>query len=174
MKKNTPPPLFIGRFQPFHLGHLDALQQVFARENYVIICIGSAEDDYVPENPFTASERYQMISAALESHGIERDRYAIIPVRNIKHYSLWTRHVENLLPPFGSVYTGSEIVKRLFDVEKKHKLIPIKMNKNISATGIRKRIREGRAWKKSVPAEVVKLINKWDGEGRLKEIRPQV
>lgn len=167
------PALFIGRFQPFHLGHLDALEQVFAKENYAIICIGSAEDDYVPDNPFTASERYQMIEAALETAGIKRNRYTIIPARNIKHYSLWTRHIEHLLPPFGAVYTGSPIVKRLFNVEKIHPVAPLKKNIKISATEVRKLMVEDKNWEKLMPKKVVELVKKWDGVGRMKEIRPE-
>lgn len=169
------PALFIGRFQPFHFGHLDALKQVFAKEKYVIICIGSAEDDYVPDNPFTSSERYQIIEAVLQTNKIPHDRFTIIPVRNIKHYSLWTRHVENLLPPFGNVYSGSPIVRRLFNADGIHKIVPVKINKPISATRIRQLMISGAEgeWEKFVPEEAVKLIKKWDGVGRLKEIKPQ-
>lgn len=170
------PALFIGRFQPFHFGHLDALAQVFARENYVIIGIGSTEDDYTPTNPFTAGERYQMVEAAVlgrELGGkiIARENYEILTARNIHHYSLWVKHLESLLPPFGAVYTGSSIVSRLFKEEGKHKIHPVRMHKKISATKIRSLMVGGGAWEQLVPAEVVKLIKKWDGVGRLKEIQ---
>lgn len=172
MTNSALPVLFIGRFQPLHLGHLDALNQVFKKEKKVIICIGSAEDDYVPDNPFTSCERYQMIEFVLADAKIKRDRFTIIPVRNIKHYSLWTRHVENLLPPFGHVYTGSKIVKRLFNVEGRHAIKPIKKNMEISATEIRKLMVEGKNWERFVPPQIIELVKKWDGVERLKEIRP--
>lgn len=166
--------LFIGRFQPFHSGHLDALKQVFKKEKHVIICIGSAEDDYVPDNPFTASERYQMIEAALNAAGVGRDTYIIIPARNIKHYSLWTRHIEHLLPPFGAVYTSSLIVKRLFNVERVHPVFSLKKNIPVSATQVRNLMLSGKTWEKFVPQEVVKLIKKWGGANRLKELKPEI
>lgn len=171
----TLPALFLGRFQPFHLGHLDALQQIFEKEPYVIIGIGSTEDDYVPGNPFTAGERYQMIEAAilgqkLDGKTITREHFVILTVRNIHHYSLWVKHVESLLPPFGKVYTGSSIVKRLFLEEGNHKIIPIRFNKKISATDIRRRMFIGKKWENLVPAKVASLIKKWDGVGRIKSL----
>lgn len=169
------PALFIGRFQPFHLGHLDALRQVFAKEDYIIIGIGSTEDDYVPVNPFTASERYQMIEAAIldkriGSKIISRKNFSILSIRNIHHYSLWVKHVESLLPPFGDVYSGSSIVGRLFKEDRKHNVIPLKINNKISATDIRKRMLNNQKWEYLVPDAVSKLIKKWDSVNRLKEI----
>lgn len=163
MKK---PALYVGRFQPFHLGHTDALKQIFEKEDRVLIVIGSAEDDYVPENPFSAGERYQMIEAALIG---QKTRFDIIPLRNIHHYSLWVKHLESLLPPFGNIYTGSPIVRTLFSASG-YKVFPLKMNLKISATDIRKRAREGKPWKNLIPKSVLNLIEKWDGEKRMKEI----
>lgn len=166
------PALFLGRFQPFHLGHLNGLSQVFAREKYVIIGIGSTEDDYTPQNPFTAGERYQMIEAALLGKKIAgkiltRERFTVVPVRNIHHYSLWVKHVESLLPPFGRVYSGSPIVQRLFAENGGHKVIPLHFTKKISATEIRKNMAAGKKWKHLVPHAVAELIIKWDGIQRL-------
>lgn len=168
--KHGPPALFVGRFQPFHNGHADALKQVFAKEKYVIICIGSAEDDYLPENPFTAGERHQMIDAVLQSMKIDRGRYAIIPVRNVKHYSLWVKHMETLLPPFGAVYTGSSVTAKLFADDGKYLVSPIKKRLNISATTVRKLMLKDRGWKKLVPPSTARLIEEWKGEERIKMV----
>ena len=178
MKKQSSklPALFLGRFQPFHLGHLDALAQVFAREKYVIIGIGNTEDDYVPQNPFTAGERYQMIEAAILGQKvggpvITRERFTILPVRNIHHYSLWVKHIESLLPPFGKVYSGSTIVQRLFREHGGHEVIGVSLNKKISATVVRKKMLLGGKWEQLVPGGVAKLIKKWDGVQRIKDIQ---
>lgn len=175
MKKNQLPVLFIGRFQPLHLGHIDALKQVFEKEDFVIIGIGSAEDDYVPENPFTAGERYQMIEAALfdlvvDGKKITRERFTIVPLRNIHHYSLWVRHIETLLPPFGKIYTGSPIVDGLFKTDGGHTVVPIEKHRDVSATKIRKLMRENKIWEKFLPPPIVKLMKKFDGEKRLKTL----
>lgn len=172
---NKLPSLYIGRFQPFHLGHLDALDQVFSKEDYVLIGIGSTEDDYTPANPFTAGERYQMIEAAilgqkLGGRLITRANFDILPARNIHHYSLWVKHIESLFPPFENVYTGSPIVARLFKEEGRHKVMPIKKHKKVTATGIRTKMLAGEKWAHLVPPQVSALIKKWDAVRRLKEI----
>ena len=112
--------LYVGRFQPFHLGHLDAIKSILKEVDRVLIMIGSAEYNYLPENPFTAGERFEMIEAALTEAGISQKKFVIIPVRNIENYDLWVRHLAIYLPKFDVVYTGSTIVKKLFenDIEK--------------------------------------------------------
>lgn len=161
--------LFVGRFQPFHLGHLDALRQILKKEEQVIIVIGSAEDDFVPENPFTASERFMMIDAALREDGVSREKYVIIPLRDIKNYSLWVKHLESLTPPFSKVYTGSSVVRILFR-KAGYEVRTQKINLEISATRVRKALLEKKGWKSMVPKSVAKLLVQWKAEKRLEEI----
>jgi len=51
--------LFIGRFQPFHSGHLDAIKQISEEE--IIIGIGSSQYSKTEENPYSFEERKKMI-----------------------------------------------------------------------------------------------------------------
>lgn len=150
--------MYLGRFQPFHLGHLDALKQVLKHEKHVIIVIGSAEDHGTSENPFTGSERYTMIDASLEEAGISRERYAIIPVRDIHNDDKWVEHVERLTPPFETVYTGSGTTKRLFKKNGKHTVHSVEKRLSISATLVREKMQKGTTWKKLVPPAVAKII----------------
>ena len=69
--------LFVGRFQPFHNGHLDAIQYILSTEDRVVLVIGSAEENNVPANPFTAGERFQMIEADIQGR-LGRGRIAKI------------------------------------------------------------------------------------------------
>lgn len=158
-----------------HLGHLDALDQVFAKEDYVIIGIGSTEDDYVPGNPFTAGERYQMIEAAILGQKlggkiITRENFDILPARNIHHYSLWVKHIESLFPPFGKIYTGSPIVSRLFKESGGHEVVSITKSRHISATEIRQKMQSGERWESFVPEPVAALIKTWNAAQRIKDI----
>jgi len=165
--------LFIGRFQPFHLGHLDGLKQALSKSDRVIIGIGSAEENYTEENPFTAGERFEMIEQTLEQEKIDRKKYIIIPIRNIQNFSLWTSHVKLLCPTFDKLYTGSHIVRELFE---KHapdvKVVKLKMNLKISATEIRKKIlTEDKSWEKMVPTAVAKYLKNKKADQRLKDTR---
>lgn len=108
--------LYIGRFQPFHLGHCDAISQIFERgdTDVLLLGIGSAEENFTPQNPFTAGERFQMIYAGMQELGYHPHQFSILPIRNINHYALWPRHVEQLCPPFSRVFSGSPLVQHLF------------------------------------------------------------
>ena len=53
--------LLIGRFQPFHGGHLEVVRKIRTDRPAasLLIGIGSAEESYTWENPFTAGERIE-------------------------------------------------------------------------------------------------------------------
>ncbi len=55
--------VFIGRFQPFHAGHLDVLEQALSRADSMLMLVGSAYRPRSWKNPFTYSERRAFIAA---------------------------------------------------------------------------------------------------------------
>ncbi len=63
--------LYVGRFQPFHKGHLEAIKEVLDEIEELVIVIGSAQYSHNIHNPFTAGERLVMIRHALQEAGIE-------------------------------------------------------------------------------------------------------
>ena len=44
----------MGRFQPFHLGHLDLVKQILKESDEIIILVTSAQFNYLEKDPFTA------------------------------------------------------------------------------------------------------------------------
>src|SRR5437870_10806299 len=69
--------LYVGRFQPFHLGHLKAVKYILGRVDELIIVVGSAQHSHTLDNPFTAGERITMIRLALKQAGIGPDRLPV-------------------------------------------------------------------------------------------------
>ncbi len=59
--------VFIGRFQPFHLGHKQVIDTAFEQCDHVIVLVGSANSPRTLKNPFSFEERAQMILGAFES-----------------------------------------------------------------------------------------------------------
>lgn len=53
---------FIGRFQPFHLGHKFVVDTALQRAKKVALVIGSDQQPRTARNPFTTKERIEMIS----------------------------------------------------------------------------------------------------------------
>ena len=58
--------LILGRFQPFHLGHLNVINEVIKEGLLPIIGIGSSQEGNTVNNPFTSKERIEMIRAIMD------------------------------------------------------------------------------------------------------------
>ncbi len=161
--------LIIGRFQPFHKGHLEVIRKVASECDHTIIGIGSAQYSHTMDNPFTAGERHLMISETLKSERI--DNISIIPVEDINRYSAWVAHVESICPPFTFVYSNNSLTKRLFnEAGYVVRESPIYNRDEYSGTEVRRRMLENKDWKKLVPFEVAKIISDIDGVTRIKMI----
>ena len=128
--------LFIGRFQPFHSGHLDAIKQI--PDDEIIIGVGSSQYSGTDDNPYSFEERKEMIEQALTGLDIN---YKIVAVPDIHDAKNWVAHVEKIVGRFNIVYTGNDLVRRLFE-EKKYKVKSIKININISGTELRKNMKK--------------------------------
>lgn len=85
--------LWIGRFQPFHLGHLHILKNILANYSSVIIVIGSAQEDYTTRNPLTAKERERMIKNVMNSIGAKEHHYKLVVTDDIPTNSLWAQYI---------------------------------------------------------------------------------
>jgi bifunctional NMN adenylyltransferase/nudix hydrolase len=57
--------IYIGRFQPFHLGHLHVIQHALELADKLIIVIGSHNKPIDWKNPWTSAQRVEMIRDAL-------------------------------------------------------------------------------------------------------------
>ena len=89
---------YTGRFQPFHLGHLSAINQALDEVDFLYIGIGSAQYNHTVDNPFTAEERTNYIRKSLLENEISKDQFEIIPIPDIHSNSDWPAHVQNLVP----------------------------------------------------------------------------
>jgi nicotinamide-nucleotide adenylyltransferase len=148
--------LFVGRFQPFHLGHLSAIQDIWHNgADEIVITIGSAQYSGTADNPFDLATRQAMIDNALKN---ERINYCVVAVPDIHDETRWVEHLVKITGPVDVVHTGNELVARLFK-EKNYPVQIIKKNLAISATAIRTLIRAGSDdWHQLVPAAVANLI----------------
>lgn len=67
--------VFIGRFQPFHLGHLKVLRAAVDTADHVVVIIGSVNAEPSLKNPWSFLERRLMVLAALTPK--EREKVSI-------------------------------------------------------------------------------------------------
>ena len=164
--------LYVGRFQPFHLGHLGAIKYMLNKTSELVIVVGSAQYSHTREDPFTAGERVTMIRLALNEVGTDPSRYYIIPVPDLNIHDIWVSHVISQVPKFEEVYTNEPLTSRLFleDGRFKVKPIPLQNRKVYSATEIRNRVLNKEKWEELVPKSVAKFIKEIEGEERLRDL----
>jgi bifunctional NMN adenylyltransferase/nudix hydrolase len=70
--------VFIGRFQPFHLGHLEVVHAALDVSDHLLVLVGSARKPRSLRDPWTAEERIGFIRAALQP--ALRERVTIVPM----------------------------------------------------------------------------------------------
>ena len=161
--------LIIGRFQPFHNGHLKVIKYIISKYKAVIVGIGSAQYSHTLENPFTAGERHLMISRTLEARGIHN--YYLVPIEDLHRNAIWVAHVEAIAPPFDVVFANNPLTKRLFKERGYKVAVPPFYDRNkYSGREIREKIIRGEPWENLVPPEVVETIKEIDGISRLREL----
>jgi nicotinamide-nucleotide adenylyltransferase len=163
--------LFVGRFQPFHYGHLHAVQTILKECDELVLVVGSAQMSHEPDNPFTAGERLEMIRAALDAAGVPSNRYLIIPIPDAPAHRVWVSAVESQTPRFDTVYTNQSLTRRLL-IEAGYEVRRIEMYERgkYEATEIRRRILEAEDWSDLVPSEVYRIVQEIDGENRIRDL----
>jgi len=102
--------LVIGRFQPFHNGHLELIHQIMNECDELIVAIGSAQFNYLAKDPFTAGERIEMIHASLSDQTFDLGKFFIIPLPNFENNACWFEYVKSMVPKFDILYSGNEYV----------------------------------------------------------------
>ena len=163
--------LFVGRFQPFHTGHMEVIKDVLKENDEVVIVIGSAQYSHRLDNPFTAGERATMIRYALDEAKIPISKAWIIPVVDVHVHTLWVAKVVGYTPKFSAVYSNEPLTRRLFmESGYKVKSVPFHKRGVYSSTEIRHRMLSNKDWTILVPKSVATYILEIDGVERLRDL----
>lgn len=164
--------LFIGRFQPFHLGHKSCIDFALGKVEDLIIVIGSSETSHELRNPFTAGERILMIKESLNADPkIDHKKLLIIPIADINIHSVWSAYIRIMVPKYDTLFANDAFTKMLFNKDR-IKIIepPAYSRMELSGTLIRKRMLDGLRWTHLVPVETQRVIREVDGVARLKQL----
>ncbi len=163
--------LYVGRFQPFHMGHLNAIKKILDEIEELVIVIGSAQYSHNISNPFTAGERLTMIRRALQEADVDYSRVWIVPVPDVHLHMLWVAALEGYTPRFNVVYSNEPLTRRLFtEAGYKVKSIRFYERKIYASTLIREKMLKGENWKALVPKSVADFITEIDGVNRLQDL----
>ena len=161
--------LFIGRFQPFHMGHYGVIEEIVGEAEYLIIAIGSEKKSYTSRNPFTAGERALMIRRSLPSEWA--GKCFIIPIDDLDRYNVWVAHVEDLVPPFDVVVGNSSLTDLLFSEKGYDIYHPREYSRDrFKGERIRTSMTGGEEWEEMVPEGAREVIRGAGGVERLAKI----
>jgi len=161
--------LLIGRFQPFHLGHLDAVLFGLSRTENLFIGIGSSNKSNESRNPFSAKERREMIISSIEPSMAEQIKIFDIP--DVGDHEKWAFEIDKIVPKYDVVFTNDEFTQTLFE-KREMNVVPVvlKDREKFSGTNIRNLITEDKNWRDLVPQGTRNVLDSINAKERLKNL----
>ncbi|MFB5630608.1 MAG: nicotinamide-nucleotide adenylyltransferase [Nitrosopumilaceae archaeon] len=159
--------LLIGRFQPFHLGHLEAFRFALSKVDKLWVGIGSSNKATEKNNPFTADERKAMILSSIDETISKQIQIFYIP--DLDNHSKWIEKIDSTVPDFDVVFTNDQLTKSLYSKLGKTVIqVPFKNREVLSGTNIRNKILSDQDWETMVPNGTKTVLKKIDATKRLK------
>ena len=142
--------LLIGRFQPFHLGHLDALQFALSKVDKLWVGLGSSNLPSQKDNPFSAEQRQEMILSSIDETMKEKISIYFIP--DLDNHIKWIEKIDTIVPKFDIIFSNDELTKHLYSKRNIQVItIPFLKRDKLSGTHIRDLIISDQKWNDLVP-----------------------
>lgn len=161
--------LIIGRFQPFHIGHLALARQAASECDEVIIAVTGSQFNYLAKDPFTAGERIEMIREALRESGVDLGVFVVLGLENQRNVATWPAYIRAALPSFQRVYSGNPYVEALLRDYGVESVRPVMVERDrLNATALRRIMADGGEWRGMVPPAVARVIESVNGEERVR------
>ncbi len=88
--------IFIGRFQPFHLGHESVVRQALSLCDKIIILVGSPYQPRTVRNPWDFNERERFVRSVFSDE--ENRHILVLPIMdNIYNEAVWIKSVQQIV-----------------------------------------------------------------------------
>ncbi len=151
--------LLVGRFQPFHNGHLYLLHKALEHAEKIIIGIGSA-NLHDKKNPMDFEIRKQMLEKVIGNEVIGNKVLKIVPLDDIFDDQKWFDNTVKQAGKFDLVIGDNEWVNHIFE-ERGYKILRIGFYKRYILEGekIRELMDKGGKWQERVPKYSVSLCD---------------
>ena len=177
--------MVFGRFQPFHLGHLNLVRVVARLPDPFVVGVTNPDPTVIkpeptrPErhlanlNPFTYFDRMRMVQAALIEDGIPLERCSIVPLA-VNTPEVWRYYLPENLTAYVPMFDESQEPTIAWQRAKLERFKsmgygakPIdELEKVIHATDVRVRIARGEPWRGLCPKSVEEIIQQLLDAGR--------
>ncbi len=159
--------LLIGRFQPFHLGHLEALRFALSKVDKLWLGLGSSNKPTEKNNPFSAEERKEMILSSIDESMKQKISIYFIP--DLDNHVRWIEKIDTIVPDFDIVFSNDELTNHLYSKRDVQVMpIPFLKRDELSGTNVRDLIISDQIWEHLVPLGTRKFLEKSNAKDRLK------
>ncbi len=159
--------LLIGRFQPFHLGHLEALQFALSKIDKLWLGLGSSNKPMEKTNPFSVEERKQMIMSSIDDS--IKNKISIFPIPDLDNHVKWIENIDTIVPDYQIVFSNDPMTEHLYSKRDVNVMtIPFFKRDQLSGTRLRDLIKSDQKWDDLVPEGTKLLLQKFDAKNRLK------
>lgn len=150
--------LVIGRFQPFHKGHVFLFKKAFETCDKLIIGIGSSNKDN-NDNPWSAYAREKILEKFIEENGYQDRIVKILKLYDNPDDDVWFQNLYKKTGPFDVTIGNNDWNNGIIE---RHGIPAIKhgfSNRHIwEGIQIRGLMREKKSWKDRVPSYLVSLV----------------
>lgn len=179
--------LYIGKFQPFHIGHLEIVKNMDRAPDIdeIVIAVGSSQwswqnrdpERFWLDNMFTIDERVSIIESSLR--GRIKKKFYIVPIFDFlpkwdkNTTSKWFNGIRTRCPEFHVLYSNRRKAIKLFS-EAGCEARPNPLKYEFSATIVREKMALGDTWQYLVAPEAARIIEGLDGEKRAAELFAKV
>ncbi|WP_167515403.1 nicotinate-nicotinamide nucleotide adenylyltransferase [Acinetobacter dispersus] len=169
--------VFIGRFQPFHLAHMQTIEIALQQSQNVILALGSAQSERNIKNPFLASEREQMILSNFSDE--DQKRIYFVHVVDVYNDEKWVKQVKDLVNAviqpnakvglIGHFKDESSYYLRLFPEWQMVELDSLK--DSISATPMREAYYRGEIQTKFFPEGTIQFLSEFQKSSMYQQLQ---
>ena len=151
--------LLIGRFQPFHNGHLYLIKKSLEISEKIVFGIGSA-GIFDKNNPLGYEERKKMLEKVIKKEKIKERVLKIVPLEDFFDDQEWLANVKKQVGEFDLVVGNNDWTNKIMrEAEYQVKQFPYYGRSIYEGWRIRKLIKTGKKWQERVPDYIVKLLN---------------
>ena len=162
--------LLIGRFQPFHLGHLEALQFALSKVDKLWLGLGSSNKPIEKNNPFSADERKKMILSSISDS--LKNKITIYFIPDLDNHVKWIEKIDTIVPTFDIVFSNDPLTDHLYSKRSVQVMtIPFLKRDQLSGTRIRDLIKSDQKWDDLVPSGTKLILENLNALSRLKILK---
>lgn len=150
--------LVIGRFQPFHKGHLFLINKSLEIADTIVLAIGSAQKSD-EKNPFGLEARKKMLAEVVKNESLASKVLGIVPLYDNPSDDLWFKDLISKVSDFDVTIGNNPWNNGIIEKEG----IPVVTvglynREELEAAKIRSLMQENKPWESRVPGYLVKLI----------------